>query len=422
MNFFLPEWNDVIFREYDFKKDIPINKDRIYAHELFDEKIFDGLLVSKSYLEETKSRVAQMKDMGIHQFLRYRGEIIGDCGAWSYSKQRDPPYSVEETLDFYEELGIDYGVSVDHLCNTKDNEENERRRLLTLKNAEGFFNQHEERGLEFEKIGVVQGWNEETYCASTSDLLDIGYTHLGIGGLAGAKTQKILPILKAINEVAKPKKSKMHLFGVARLSAIHEFHKYGIRSFDSASPLRHAWLGPGKNYKSPYYKGYSALRLPFMDRSGSKYVKELKKSGKFSDTELTEWENHLHKLLIDYDTDSGISIDEILSEYSNFDNLLGIQSTSYSKHYAQTLIDKPWKNCSCKVCTDLGVEIIIFRGNERNKRRGFHNIFTFYKLLQRIKNEKEFEFAEYQKNNLQTPLKQIKIQHSEDNTLNHYLV
>jgi hypothetical protein len=35
-----------------------------------------------------------------------------------------------------------------------------------------------------------------------------------------------------------------------------------------------------------------------------------------------------------------------------------------------------------------GVEIIIFRGNNRNRRRGFHNTYVFYRLVQEILNGK----------------------------------
>ena len=30
---------------------------------------------------------------------------------------------------------------------------------------------------------------------------------------------------------------------------------------------------------------------------------------------------------------------------------------------------------------EAGIEVVIFRGTERNKRRGFHNLFVFNNLL-----------------------------------------
>lgn len=49
--------------------------------------------------------------------------------------------------------------------------------------------------------------------------------------------------------------------------------------------------------------------------------------------------------------------------------------------YKRVLEDKPWNSCECPTCKDVGIEVIIFRGNNRNRRRGFHNTYVFYKVL-----------------------------------------
>lgn len=49
---------------------------------------------------------------------------------------------------------------------------------------------------------------------------------------------------------------------------------------------------------------------------------------------------------------------------------------------ADVLTDRPWKHCPCEICRRLGVHVIIFRGAERNRRRGFHNLFVFNNQLQ----------------------------------------
>jgi len=46
--------------------------------------------------------------------------------------------------------------------------------------------------------------------------------------------------------------------------------------------------------------------------------------------------------------------------------------------YRKTLEERPWEKCTCKICKELGIDILIFRGNERNMRRGFHNVHQFY--------------------------------------------
>ncbi|WP_302081056.1 queuine tRNA-ribosyltransferase tRNA-guanine transglycosylase [Salinibaculum rarum] len=46
--------------------------------------------------------------------------------------------------------------------------------------------------------------------------------------------------------------------------------------------------------------------------------------------------------------------------------------------YRSLLRDRAWEDCSCPVCTSLGIDVAIFRGNNRNRRRGFHNTRRFY--------------------------------------------
>jgi hypothetical protein len=45
---------------------------------------------------------------------------------------------------------------------------------------------------------------------------------------------------------------------------------------------------------------------------------------------------------------------------------------------------RPWEKCRCPVCRDMGIEVAVFRGTGRNKRRGFHNTWVLYhKILHR---------------------------------------
>jgi len=45
--------------------------------------------------------------------------------------------------------------------------------------------------------------------------------------------------------------------------------------------------------------------------------------------------------------------------------------------YLRVLKERPWKKCDCPMCKSLGINVIIFRGTNRNKRRGFHNLWAF---------------------------------------------
>ncbi|WP_415380488.1 DUF6884 domain-containing protein [Halosimplex sp. TS25] len=46
--------------------------------------------------------------------------------------------------------------------------------------------------------------------------------------------------------------------------------------------------------------------------------------------------------------------------------------------YQQTLANRPWERCDCPICEEHGIEVCLFRGNDRNRRRGFHNTDRFY--------------------------------------------
>ena len=52
--------------------------------------------------------------------------------------------------------------------------------------------------------------------------------------------------------------------------------------------------------------------------------------------------------------------------------------------YRETLEAKPWRSCKCAVCKQVGVEAIIFRGGNRNRRRGFHNLEIYHNHLKKF--------------------------------------
>ncbi|MGZ4107677.1 MAG: hypothetical protein ACXVDE_07380, partial [Tumebacillaceae bacterium] len=58
---------------------------------------------------------------------------------------------------------------------------------------------------------------------------------------------------------------------------------------------------------------------------------------------------------------------------------------SHAHMYREVLEEKPWKQCGCEICEAVGIDVIIFRGNNRNRRRGFHNTHVYYKQLTQLK-------------------------------------
>ena len=49
------------------------------------------------------------------------------------------------------------------------------------------------------------------------------------------------------------------------------------------------------------------------------------------------------------------------------------------------LSDQPWKKCDCSICTSIGIEVAIFRGNNRNRRRGVHNLHVYGRRVRQLK-------------------------------------
>jgi queuine/archaeosine tRNA-ribosyltransferase len=401
MQYFIPEWDDKVDPNYDFYNDIPTPerdtyRDDVYAHEIFNVPNYDGILVSKYIIDKSKKKKAKVDEIGIHEYIRFSGEIMGDCGAFGYIKQEAPPYTSEQVLDYYQKGGFNYGVSVDHLIVGPFAEPGvrEKRYDLTLKNADDFLQKHRAGGYEFKPMGAAQGWNPETYAKAVTACIEMGYDYIALGGLARTQSQQIIEILKAVHPHLTPN-TRLHLFGVARMNAIPVFRHLGITSFDSASPLRRAWLGSGDNYNSLSGKKYAAIRVPPVDGHGVR-VMRLLEAGIANRETLKRLEHDALKALRQFDT-GNLSLDETLEKVLAYDELVELprdgkadpkaQAKRRAKHevmYRKLLEDTPWKTCDCPICKQIQVEVVIFRGNNRNRRRGFHNTYVFYQRFKQI--------------------------------------
>jgi hypothetical protein len=402
MKYFIPEWDDRVDPKYEFIDDVhskihyenPLQND-VYIWDIFGlEKVpIDGVLVSRMKIMENRIKYQQILSEGIHKFLHLpkNFQIMGDCGAWGYINQEEPPFKTSETLDYYVNCGFNYGVSIDHLIVPAYIEQREKRWKLTLENAREMFElwQSKDKYLQSIRIiGVAQGWDVESYRKAVRELLKIGYDYIGLGGLARAPTGKesekfnvktLLNVVKGVwLEVKKwmqetKHKVDIHVFGVARPQIIPELMKYGVTSFDSASFLRRAWLSAQNNYHTLEGKSYSAIRIPQTERSPR--VKSVKNE------RLVELEKRALETLRLYDQGK-VSLEEVMKVLTEYDKLIG-QRSNIEKFYMETLKDMPWKKCPCNICKNIGVEVIIFRGNNRNRRRGFHNTWVFYQQFRK---------------------------------------
>jgi queuine/archaeosine tRNA-ribosyltransferase len=391
LRFFIPDWDDMVDPNFDFIGERHSAgkgnwTNQVYAHQIFSEPNYDGILISKAVIEKDRRKREWVTELGIHRFLRVPQEfpIMGDCGAFSYISQDIPPYTTDEILDYYTNLGFDYGVSLDHLLfGAKTPEEAKERYHLTIRNAREFITEHRRRGLQWRPIGAIQGWNPESYAAAAQEYLEMGYEYIGIGGLVRSKTEYILEIAQAVNEVV-PADMNVHLFGVARTEGLEAFIKHGVSSADSASYLRKAWMDVHRGYLTDD-SAYTVLRIPYVEA----VIKRLKSTVEgFSAEEETRIRD-LEKQALDNirglakgKVDTSACADALVE----YENIARPNSHKMKPRYLRTLNERPWEACDCPICQDAGVEVIIFRGNNRNRRRGFHNTHVFYRNMQRVIN------------------------------------
>ena len=127
MKFYVPEWEDHVDSDYNFAYDenARLNKserDLQYIWDIFDAETLpiDGVLLSREQVGESQARLNRFLSNGVYEKDSPLAvpdwlPTISDCGAWGYKSLPFPPYDNEEMLEFYETLGVQVGVTIDHL-------------------------------------------------------------------------------------------------------------------------------------------------------------------------------------------------------------------------------------------------------------------------------------------------------------------
>jgi queuine/archaeosine tRNA-ribosyltransferase len=386
LRYFIPEWDDLVDPDYDFAADTHSGgtgdwSNEVYAHQIYPEPNYDGILVSRAVAEKSKKKDARINAMGVHRFLRVPRNfpIMGDCGAFDYIEQKSPPYKTEDVIDYYTRLDFDFGSSVDHLIVPAFYADKQFRYQLTVQNAEDFLKEHRKRDLSWEPIGSVQGWDPKSYADAVSAYIKMGYRSLALGGLVRCSTKEIVQILRDVKPRLRPGIG-LHLFGIARPEALPTFASMGVTSVDSASHLRRAWLIARDNYFTLDGNSYSAIRIPEVGKSFR--TKRMVAEGKASESELRKLQARAMQAVIAVDRGQ-MKVSEAVKLIDAYDRLIGEGRNSMREEYRRTLEETPWKVCPCDICKRYGVQVMVFRGNNRNRRRGFHNTYVFYRLMQR---------------------------------------
>jgi hypothetical protein len=403
MKYFLPDSQDLVDPSFDFETERRSavrlrQRDDQYAHEVFGERMLDGILVSKGIVDGgsggryTIAQRLRLLRVGARDFFRLNGAwgpvtLMGDCGAFTYVREETPPYSIEDVASFYIDCGFDLGVSVDHVILDYAEEWDADpksvpqavldRQALTLELARKFLRLHRAERMPFELLGVAQGWSPRSYARAVRSLQTMGYRYIAVGGMVPLKTSDIVSSLRAIGDVRRSE-TKLHLLGITRVESLQHFAALGVTSFDSTSPLRQAFKDASDNYYAMDTE-YTAIRIPQVE--GNPSLQRQVSSGRISQDDARELEAAALSAMSRFAARQ-LKLPRVLDALQRYEDLYS-PGSSHRDEYRATLEARPWENCACEVCRGLGHHVILFRGAERNRRRGLHNTWTFYRRVQR---------------------------------------
>lgn len=428
MKFIFADSLDMVDPVYDFIEDrsAPERKaywDDVYPHEILGYAPYDGMLVSRAIVGDhritgkyTSAQAMRFRRVGARAFLRLdtpqfsKLDVFGDCGAFSYVNESVPPYTPEDMVEFYDHGGFTHGCSVDHiifdydptLTGMKGGSEDARRRFdITLENADAFLRASQYLSGRFIPMGVVQAWSPESMAEASRRLVKMGYKYLAIGGMVPLPAEQIRACLAAIRD-AIPADVRIHVLGFAKADEIESFLPFKITSFDSTSPLIRAFKDNKNNYYMPApgkkLQYYTAVRVP--QSLENLKLQRLVKMGVFQAEELVALERTALQHLRAYDAneaDLEQTLEAVLTynaplatERPYADARSSLKMKTLEAQYRRTLADRPWKKCPCPICKDVSIEVIIFRANNRNRRRGIHNLATYKALVDQLDFTKEF--------------------------------
>ena len=250
------------------------------------------------------------------------------------------------------------------------------RQEITPTLAEEFLSEHARRGDCFVPIGVAQGWSPKSYRKSVEALQAMGYERIAIGGIVPLKTPELIDVMSEVATVRKAR-TQFHLLGVSRCDEIERLESWGVTSFDTTSPLRQAFKDETDNYHTRE-RTYVAVRIPPLE--GNAKIQRALASGQVDQGKARLAERRALKIAMAFDRE-GATPEDLVTALAEYYEVLDLPF-KHEDRYREVLEDRPWRNCACAVCKSLGVHVILFRGAERNRRRGFHNIYVLYSRLQ----------------------------------------
>jgi hypothetical protein len=199
----------------------------------------------------------------------------------------------------------------------------------------------------------------------------VGLTAIGVPGVGPVNSTGIRTVV-VVPAPFGPRKPVIR-------PVVDVFAANGVTSFDSTSAFRQSFKDDTDNFYALDWT-YTALRVPQVD--GNPKLKARIRAGQVPQGDALPLERHCLESLRGYDR-GAVKIGPVLHALSDYDRLCDGTRKDRTETYRRTLEDQPWRSCHCGLCETVGIEIALFRGSERNKRRGFHNLHVFRQRLRR---------------------------------------
>ena len=338
---------------------------------------FDGKKVEEVFLEDCpihgylvsyafKSSYAQTWDQkleeGRRHYTQYNLKLFGDSGAFSFINEDTPPISVSDVIDFYNQIEVDIGSSLDHIVPDYDSgydyffggisapQKYQDRLEITIENGSKFLEECKKQDVRFQPIGAVQGWSPNSYIECVQAFQKMGYKKIGVGGIAKLHWLKIVELLNSLKGVIGD--TEIHLFGVIQPRLLRSVDLPNITSVDGLGAMRNAVANYGQSYRyeEKYWQTFPSLEGLDEDK-------------------YTDFENVMGQENVSLN-----DIDPFLSEVSNDYNLSKVSAGQRDFLLQRSLKQRIWEKCPCKVCSDLGWRVLL-NDKRYNHSRGFHNIY-----------------------------------------------
>jgi len=201
----------------------------------------DGLMVNAYEILQKKNTDKEVRERGIHRYLRFEGPIAMDSGGFLFMKKKSLDVDPQRILELYELGKPDLGVVLDHPLEPNLRPlERKRRQMKSLKNTGYMVKSKKSRNPEL--IPVIHGHSSQTvswYIRALNRVSD--FKTYGIGSLVPSVFNTkgaggIYNVLRIVSHVRKKVPDKrIHVFGIGSTLTMHLMFYAGADSVDSSA-------------------------------------------------------------------------------------------------------------------------------------------------------------------------------------------